>query len=243
MLQYLLSILVVIPLDDHHAPRPPPRAFDGSPMRTSRSAIGRESGGVSYALGSGARNTMVQAALAEPADAPDAAPDDNPPLDIPEVPWPMFVAMLLANGWIVRIVGFDKKPGEDDNLERRARTAMLRIAGFAALWIAGAVLLPVWAVALLFAAWLAMIRSLLIGDEEDDVHGMLLPGRRSDPQVLWAAAQAQTSLKSLFSRRVLDSFETRRSRQLAANAPRQTRCSGSGSAWNASRRRMSFQAT
>jgi len=95
----------------------------------------------------------VRAALAEPADAPY---DDAPVLDSPHVPWPLFVTLLLANGWFLRPVGFDQRPGVD-TVPKRQRNALLRIPLFAALWIAAAWVLPVWGVALLFVAWLALI--------------------------------------------------------------------------------------
>lgn len=98
----------------------------------------------------------VQAALAEPAGAPDVPHDDAPALDSPPVPWPLFVTLLLANGWFLRPVGFDQRPGAD-TIPKRQRNAMLRIPVFVALWIAAALVLPVWGVALLFGAWLALV--------------------------------------------------------------------------------------
>jgi hypothetical protein len=98
----------------------------------------------------------VQEALAQGPDAADVAHDDAPELDSPRIPWPFFVMLLLANGWFLRPVPFDQRSGRD-TAWRRQRNAMLRMAGFAAGWIAAAVFLPLWVVAVAFAAWLAKV--------------------------------------------------------------------------------------
>jgi hypothetical protein len=98
----------------------------------------------------------VQAALNEPADAPDMPLDDHPVLDASPVPWPIFVTLLLANGWFLRPVGFDQRPGVD-TVEKRQRNALLRIPCFIGLWLVAAFALPFWGVALLLAVWLAIV--------------------------------------------------------------------------------------
>ncbi len=98
----------------------------------------------------------LQAALDEPVDAPDVPHDDDAALDSPPVPWPLFVAMLLANGWFLRPIFFDQRPGSD-TIPKRQRNAMLRIPLFLAMWVAAALLLPAWGTALLFAAWLVKV--------------------------------------------------------------------------------------
>jgi hypothetical protein len=110
--------------------------------------------------------SRVQAALQEPPDAPDVAPDADPELDSPPVPWPLFVALLIANGWFLRPVPFDQRPGKD-TVPQRQRNAMRRIPLFVAAWIAAGLLLPMWVVALVFAGWVAKI-----------VPGILLVNRR-----------------------------------------------------------------
>lgn len=100
--------------------------------------------------------SRIQAALREPADAPDAALDTDPEVDSPATPWPLFVMLLLANGWFLRPVPFDHRPGED-TVPRRIRNATLRIAGFVAAWIGAALVLPGWLVLLLFAGWVAKV--------------------------------------------------------------------------------------
>lgn len=98
----------------------------------------------------------VRAALEEPPDAPDAAPDADPELDTPPVPWALFVMLLLSNGWFLRPVPFDQRPGED-TVPRRQRAALRRIPLLFAAWVVAALLVPWWAVALAFAAWIAKI--------------------------------------------------------------------------------------
>ena len=72
------------------------------------------------------------------------------------MPWPLFVALLLANGWFLRPVPFDQRSGED-TFPQRQRNAMLRIPLFVAAWIAAGLLLPMWVVALAFAGWVAKV--------------------------------------------------------------------------------------
>jgi len=98
----------------------------------------------------------VETALREPPDAPDAEPDAAPELDGAAPPWPLFVALLVANGWFLRPVPFDQRAGED-SVPKRIRNAALRIPIFVAAWVAAGLLLPAWLVALAFAAWVAKV--------------------------------------------------------------------------------------
>ncbi len=100
--------------------------------------------------------SRVESALQEPEDAPDVALDADPELDARPAPWPVFVTLLLANGWFLRPVPFDQRAGED-TVPRRIRNAMLRVPLFVAGWIAAGLLLPTWVVVLAFAAWLARV--------------------------------------------------------------------------------------
>jgi len=100
--------------------------------------------------------TRVQAALAESKDAPDVPHDDNPVLDTNSVPWPLFVTLLLANGWFLRPVGFDQRVGGAASAVRQ-RNAVLRIPFFIAAWVAAFAFLPLWIAALAFAGWVAKI--------------------------------------------------------------------------------------
>ena len=98
----------------------------------------------------------VRAALREPADTPDVALDTEPELDSPPVPWPLFLLLLLANGWFLGPAFFDQRPGED-TVPKRQRKALLRIPLFFAAWIVAGFLLPLWVVALAFAGWVASV--------------------------------------------------------------------------------------
>lgn len=98
----------------------------------------------------------VEAALREPAEAPNVPLDEKPELDANPAPWPLFVMLLLANGWFLQPVPFNYRPGED-TVPKRIRNAMLRLAGFVAVWIAAGLLLPIWIVVLAFAGWVAKV--------------------------------------------------------------------------------------
>ena len=98
----------------------------------------------------------VQAALAEPTDAPDVPHDDDPAFDTSPVPWPVFLTLLVANGWFVKLVGFDQRVGGVP-LAVRQRNAVLRIPLFIAAWVAAFTLLPLWIPALALAGWVAKI--------------------------------------------------------------------------------------
>ena len=101
----------------------------------------------------------VQTALQAPPDAPDAALDDLPALDARRTPWPLFVALLLSNGWFIKPVFFAQRPGSNpkDSVRRRLRIAFLRLIAFIGTWIAAFALLPIWIPAVALAAWMIMI--------------------------------------------------------------------------------------
>lgn len=94
----------------------------------------------------------LERARAEPADSPDVAHDDDPVLDSPPTPWPLFVGLLLANGWFLRPQVFDHHAGDWD-MPTRLRRAAIRLVGFVAAWIAAAWFLPGSIVAIVFGAW------------------------------------------------------------------------------------------
>ena len=98
----------------------------------------------------------VQSALADGSNAPDVALDDNPALDESITPWPVFVMLLLANGWFMRPQVFDHRGGEFD-VPKRLRRAILRLVGFVAAWAVAAWWLPAWVVAIAFGAWLVKV--------------------------------------------------------------------------------------
>ena len=81
--------------------------------------------------------------------AGDASLDADPPIDMKGAPWPVFVSLLIANGWFLDGRGFESS--------RRIALAGLRLVGFVAAWIAAFVLLPAVPVAAVFALWVAYI--------------------------------------------------------------------------------------
>ena len=98
---------------------------------------------------------QVEAALAEPADAEDAALDLDPELDAKPTPWPLFALILLANGWFLWPRTFNYRKGQG-GVSGRIRMAMIRLVLFVVAWIAAFFWLPTTAVALAFGAWLAI---------------------------------------------------------------------------------------
>ncbi|MEN8158624.1 MAG: hypothetical protein ABFS41_00985 [Myxococcota bacterium] len=87
---------------------------------------------------------------------PDTALDSDPPLDSRGVPWPLFVSLLVANGWFVRPRGFAHLEGGPPP-QVRAQWALFRVVGFAAAWIAAFTWLPTLPVAAGLAGWIAWI--------------------------------------------------------------------------------------
>lgn len=98
-------------------------------------------------------------ALASPKDSgenADAPLDSNPRLDSPGIPWALFMALLVANGWFL-----GPRPltsiSEDPDGQRRVGIAFLRLLVFIAAWVIALTQLPVWAVGLAFLGWVAWI--------------------------------------------------------------------------------------
>lgn len=98
----------------------------------------------------------VSRALEGAPDAGDAALDAAPPLDSRAPPWPLFVALLVANGWFVHPRGFEQR-SRGSSVQTRLRIALLRGVLFAAAWITAFVTLPALAVAAALALWIAWI--------------------------------------------------------------------------------------
>jgi hypothetical protein len=104
----------------------------------------------------------VKTALAAPAGSADAAVDDNPQYDSAEVPWPLFIMMLLANGWFVKPAFFLMASGAKP-IQVRMRTAMKRLAGFGVAWILAFTFLPIWLSALAAVSWCAWVTPFILG--------------------------------------------------------------------------------
>ncbi len=110
------------------------------------------------AAGEEAGNTSRDVVQDVVHDAPHDAPhDDSPEVDSTPPPLPVFLAMILANGWFLRIKSFAYSPGAPP-IQRRFATAGARWLLFIGFWILAAVYLP-WALtAVAFAGWLAWVR-------------------------------------------------------------------------------------
>lgn len=91
----------------------------------------------------------VASALGNDANSSDAPLDADPPLDSRGLPWSLFTALLIANGWFVKARGF-KSP-------KRIAYAGIRLLGFVGLWIAAFAWLPVLLVGTAFVAWALFI--------------------------------------------------------------------------------------
>jgi hypothetical protein len=91
----------------------------------------------------------IEAVLAEPSAAPDAALDKAPVLEGKGIPWLIFVSLLVANGWFLEGRGFASL-GE-------LKRAPFRLAGFVAIWIAALVWLPLVPTLITLALWVGYI--------------------------------------------------------------------------------------
>ncbi|MFK7899085.1 MAG: hypothetical protein AB8G23_24890 [Myxococcota bacterium] len=103
--------------------------------------------------------SQVQAALAAGEGDPDArdmAYDEHPEMDSPQIPWPLFASLLIANGWFFRPRAFSQKKNGPTALQR-IKMAMARLIGFVALWGVAFATLPKLPVALALGAWVAWI--------------------------------------------------------------------------------------
>jgi hypothetical protein len=93
-------------------------------------------------------------ALQAPASAAlaDAELDLKPELDMRGIPWPIFVAVLTANGWFIKPRPFPHIP-DGPSVKRRFMRAFLRIPLFIGVWILALSVLPVLWVGIAFSAW------------------------------------------------------------------------------------------
>ena len=88
--------------------------------------------------------------------APDSELDLDPTLDSRGIPWPLFVSVLVANGWFIRPKTFAAKPNGPP-IKRRFLLAMARIPVFVGAWIAAFSLLPAMGVGIVLLAWAAWL--------------------------------------------------------------------------------------
>ena len=98
---------------------------------------------------------QIENALATP-DAPDAELATPLSVGMRGIPWPLFVLLLLANGNFWRPKGFALERRGPDDVGRRAQRALLKLALFAAGWIAAFALFPTGWVALALLVYAAI---------------------------------------------------------------------------------------
>ena len=97
--------------------------------------------------------------LEQTDDNRDALLDNEPELDSKGRPFPLFVALLMANGWFIRPVPFLLTNSKLSALQRIKR-ATRRIPIFLAIWIAAFLILPanwVATAAVAYGIWLIPI--------------------------------------------------------------------------------------
>lgn len=97
--------------------------------------------------------------LEQTDDNRDALLDNEPELDYKGRPFPLFVALLMANGWFIRPVPFLLTNSKLSALQRIKR-ATRRIPIFLAIWIAAFLILPanwVATAAVAYGIWLIPI--------------------------------------------------------------------------------------
>ena len=87
----------------------------------------------------------VAGALQAADDRLDAPLDRDPPLDSRGIAWPIFAALLIANGWFVSARGFKSRT--------RVLLSVLRLLGFTAAWVAAFAWLPALPVMAALIAW------------------------------------------------------------------------------------------
>ena len=101
----------------------------------------------------------LSGALAEASSASepmDAELDARPALDSRGIPWPLFVSVLVANGWFIKPRTFPFTPGGRSVGQRFIR-AVLRIPILIAAWAIALTQLPTLWVGLAFLAWAAWL--------------------------------------------------------------------------------------
>ncbi len=90
-----------------------------------------------------------------PEGSPEPELDENPEFARRDLPWPMFLAILLAHGWFIRPKAFPLGRS-DDVASAKVSKMPRRIAIFIAAWLAAFVLLPTTWVAVAFLIWIAI---------------------------------------------------------------------------------------
>jgi len=85
--------------------------------------------------------TQVIKSLGSSGKTEDAPLDIQPELDSEGKPWPIFILLLMANGWFIKPKPFLLTNGSAP-IAQRFRNALIRISIFIAAWILAWVMLP-----------------------------------------------------------------------------------------------------
>jgi hypothetical protein len=118
----------------------------------------------------------IKRALEAGDAAKDAALDDDPIIDRPPPPFPLFLAALIANGWFVRVKSLVYSPGIELSQSRFAKI-IARWLLFLVFWVTALVLLPIPLVGLAFVSWVFWItRDIRKTMRELDVQQELVDG-------------------------------------------------------------------
>ena len=86
----------------------------------------------------------------------DVPLDTQPELDSEGKPWPIFISLLMANGWFIKPKPFLLTNGSAP-IAQRARNALIRILIFIEAWILAWVMLPgIWVglAAIAYGLWI-----------------------------------------------------------------------------------------
>ncbi|MBL6689746.1 MAG: hypothetical protein ISP91_05085 [Pseudomonadales bacterium] len=102
----------------------------------------------------------IESALATPPTS-HADYDESPDMDVEPVFWPLFVMVLIANGWFIRPRVFNMQVGDDNriknNVGKRQKAALRRLPFFFGFWILLFALVPLPVSAGLLTLWVAWI--------------------------------------------------------------------------------------
>ena len=98
----------------------------------------------------------IEQSLAAGSRGAHAPLDENPEIDSPPPPKPVFIAALVANAWFTGVKSFAYSPGAEATPKRFAK-AFKRWPFFIALWVIAFVLLPTVWVSIAAMLWIARI--------------------------------------------------------------------------------------
>ena len=99
---------------------------------------------------------QARAAAEASGQTANAELDLKPKLDSRGIPWPLFVSLLVANGWFIRPKPFPYIKGGPP-VQQRARWALARIPFFLGAWVLAFTQMPGWIAGAAFVGWAAWL--------------------------------------------------------------------------------------